>query len=177
MNKVDQFGGTKKDKEFLYLDEMLTRALISLDDIDPDGNNEIRLARKALIKDINSKISLLEKKATKEKSPSNGDNVSPAASNAVSVVTDATSQSSEAENGQLVSKENAKNSGPSKDKPIDRASENFSSVDCKTAIDGAGEKAMESSDGQSCREKAMESSEGQSCREKTPAPAIPLPDK
>ncbi|XP_018023076.1 putative mediator of RNA polymerase II transcription subunit 12 [Hyalella azteca] len=76
MQKVDAFTGTKKDREFLYLDEMLTRALISLDDIDPDGNAEIRQARKNLIKDINSKISLLEKKASagsaaaaEEKSP------------------------------------------------------------------------------------------------------------
>ena len=64
MKKVDNFEGTKKDREFLLLDEMLTRALISLDDIDPDGNDEIRQARRNLIKDINSKISLLEKKAS-----------------------------------------------------------------------------------------------------------------
>ena len=64
MKSVDNFSGTKNDREFLYLDEMLTRALISLDDIDPDGKDDIRQARKALVKDINSKISLLEKKAS-----------------------------------------------------------------------------------------------------------------
>ena len=61
MKRVDNFKGTKKDRDFLYLDEMLTRALISLDDIDPDGKDDVRQARKALIKDINSKISLLDK--------------------------------------------------------------------------------------------------------------------
>ncbi|KAG7163722.1 BAG domain-containing protein Samui-like, partial [Homarus americanus] len=62
-SKVDVFTGTK-NREFLYLDEMLTRALLKLDNIDPDGRDDVRMARRAVIKDINASISLLEAKAS-----------------------------------------------------------------------------------------------------------------
>lgn len=58
--KVEGFKGTKKDREFLYLDEMLTRALLQLDNVDPDGCDQVRQARRGVIKDINSAISKLE---------------------------------------------------------------------------------------------------------------------
>lgn len=62
--KVNAFEGTKKNREFLYLDEMLTRALLQLDNIDPDGCDDVRQARRAAIKDINAAISALETKAS-----------------------------------------------------------------------------------------------------------------
>ncbi|ROT83194.1 putative BAG domain-containing protein Samui isoform X1 [Penaeus vannamei] len=73
--KVEAFSGSKKSREFLYLDEMLTRALLQLDNVDPDGRDDVRQARRAVIKDINAAISLLESKAAepeqaqKEKTP------------------------------------------------------------------------------------------------------------
>lgn len=78
-SKVEAFSGSKKSRDFLYLDEMLTRALLQLDNVDPDGRDDVRQARRAVIKGINAAISLLESKATepekeqKEKTPTPAD--------------------------------------------------------------------------------------------------------
>jgi len=64
MEKIDNFKGTKKDKEYLYLDEMLTRHLIALDGIEPEGQTEIRQLRKESIKSVNRCLSLLDHKVT-----------------------------------------------------------------------------------------------------------------
>lgn len=37
MEQVAQFNGKPRDKQYLYLDEMLTRNLLKLDDIDTQG--------------------------------------------------------------------------------------------------------------------------------------------
>jgi len=63
--KVKEFvGDSRKDKNYIYLDEMLTRNLIKLDDIETEGRDDIRTARKDCIKLINSCIALLEAKIT-----------------------------------------------------------------------------------------------------------------
>lgn len=63
MFKVEQYaGGNKADKEYKYLDEMLTRNLLKLDTIDTRGNDSIRLARKEAIKCIQASLSVLEAK-------------------------------------------------------------------------------------------------------------------
>lgn len=63
MFKVEQFGGdNKNDKEYKYLDEMLTRNLLKLDTIDTRGNDSIRLARKEAIKCIQASLNCLEAK-------------------------------------------------------------------------------------------------------------------
>merc|ERR1712179_793253 len=64
MEKISNFSGTKKDKEYLYLDEMLTRHLIALDGIEPEGQTEIRQMRKESIKSVNRCLSLLDHKVT-----------------------------------------------------------------------------------------------------------------
>lgn len=56
-------GGSRQDKEYMYLDEMLTRELIKLDDIETEGRENVRQARKNAIKSIQDTISLLETKA------------------------------------------------------------------------------------------------------------------
>lgn len=48
----------------MYLDEMLTRELIKLDDIETEGKENVRQARKNAIKSIQNSISLLESKAS-----------------------------------------------------------------------------------------------------------------
>jgi len=53
---------TKMSKDYLYLDEMLTRNLIKLDTIETDGKEDIRLARRDCIKLIQKVISVLEVK-------------------------------------------------------------------------------------------------------------------
>lgn len=56
-------GGSRQNKEYIYLDEMLTRELIKLDDIETEGRENVRQARKNAIKTIQETISLLETKA------------------------------------------------------------------------------------------------------------------
>jgi len=64
MEKIDKFAGSKTDKEYLYLDDVLTRHLISLDGIDPEGELEIRQLRKESIKSVNRCLSLLDRKVS-----------------------------------------------------------------------------------------------------------------
>jgi hypothetical protein len=55
-------GNSRQDKDYMYLDEMLTRELIKLDDIETEGRENVRQARKNAIKSIQDTISLLETK-------------------------------------------------------------------------------------------------------------------
>lgn len=61
MSRVEKFDGSDR-KEFLMIDELLTQNLIKLDDIDAEGKENIKNARREAIKCINSLISLLEAK-------------------------------------------------------------------------------------------------------------------
>lgn len=61
--KIENFKGSRTDKEYIYLDEMLTRNLLKLDDIDTEGKENVRAARKKAIKSIQRCISVLEGKA------------------------------------------------------------------------------------------------------------------
>lgn len=70
MTEVENFTGTKKDKRYLFLDEMLTRNLIKLDNIETEGKENIRLARKEAIGCIQKCIAVLEAKAEKNGNPS-----------------------------------------------------------------------------------------------------------
>lgn len=63
MTDVENFAGTKADKRYMFLDEMLTRNLIKLDTIETDGKENIRLARREAIKCIQKCIAVLEAKA------------------------------------------------------------------------------------------------------------------
>uniref|UniRef100_A0A182PUK0 DNA-directed RNA polymerases I, II, and III subunit RPABC5 n=1 Tax=Anopheles epiroticus TaxID=199890 RepID=A0A182PUK0_9DIPT len=65
-DQVEQFkGGSdgKKDKTYIYLDEMLTQNLLKLDSIDAEDQPQIKSARKEAIKSINTCIAVLEAKA------------------------------------------------------------------------------------------------------------------
>ena len=62
-SKIENFKGSRTDKEYIYLDEMLTRNLLKLDDIDTEGKDNVRAARKEAIKSIQRCISVLEGKA------------------------------------------------------------------------------------------------------------------
>lgn len=61
-NQINQFSGDASSKQYRYLDEMLTRLLISCDDIDTQGDPDIRSARKGVINSIHQCIALLESK-------------------------------------------------------------------------------------------------------------------
>nr|XP_018905149.1 PREDICTED: BAG domain-containing protein Samui isoform X2 [Bemisia tabaci] len=61
--QVDEFQGkSRQEKAYLYLDEMLTRELIKLDNIETEGKEDVRMARKNAIKSIQNAISVLESK-------------------------------------------------------------------------------------------------------------------
>uniref|UniRef100_A0A182QW13 BAG domain-containing protein n=1 Tax=Anopheles farauti TaxID=69004 RepID=A0A182QW13_9DIPT len=65
-DQVEQFKGGKegkKDKAYVYLDEMLTQNLLKLDSIDAEDQPQIKSARKEAIKSINTCIAVLEAKA------------------------------------------------------------------------------------------------------------------
>ena len=63
-SKIDNFQGAKTDKEYLYLEEMLTRHLIALDGIEPEGETEIRQMRKESINSVNRCLSMLDRKVS-----------------------------------------------------------------------------------------------------------------
>ena len=58
--RVKAFEGSGRDKEFLYLDEHLTRCILSLDSIDTDGLENVRVARREAVSEILSVINNLE---------------------------------------------------------------------------------------------------------------------
>ena len=62
--KIENFKGFKTDKEYLYLEEMLTRHLLSLDGIEPEGETSIRQMRKESINSVNRCLSLLDRKVS-----------------------------------------------------------------------------------------------------------------
>ena len=53
-NEIKNFNGSKDTKEYRFLEEMLTRQLLALDGIEPDGDTEIRKIRKESIHSVNS---------------------------------------------------------------------------------------------------------------------------
>ncbi|CAG9767183.1 unnamed protein product [Ceutorhynchus assimilis] len=69
LRQVEAFNGLPRDKNYLYLDEMLTRNLLKLDNVDTQGQDTIRSARKEAIKCIERAISLLEARAAANAAP------------------------------------------------------------------------------------------------------------
>jgi hypothetical protein len=61
--EVNKFNGTQEDKKYRYLDEMLTRCIIKLDNIETQGKEDVRKARKEAVLAVNKCISLLESKS------------------------------------------------------------------------------------------------------------------
>lgn len=65
--RVQMFEGSRQDKEFLYLEEHLTRCLLGLDLINADGLQNVKLTRKTAVKEILSVITNLETRVSKDK--------------------------------------------------------------------------------------------------------------
>lgn len=61
---VEQFSGNKCDKQYAYLEEMLTQLLIKLDKIDSYGQENIRTMRKNAVRTVQMTIDQLELKAS-----------------------------------------------------------------------------------------------------------------
>ncbi|XP_070535156.1 BAG family molecular chaperone regulator 3-like [Ptychodera flava] len=62
LEQVENFHGNKKDKQYLYLEEFLTRNLLKLDNIESNGNEEIRNARRNAVVHVQKCIEILEQK-------------------------------------------------------------------------------------------------------------------
>ncbi|ESO85296.1 hypothetical protein LOTGIDRAFT_77951, partial [Lottia gigantea] len=62
--KVNAFAGKSKDKEYKFLEEMLTRELIKLDGVEAEGHDDIRMRRKQTVRYIQQTIDMLELKAS-----------------------------------------------------------------------------------------------------------------
>ncbi|CAG7835348.1 unnamed protein product [Allacma fusca] len=67
--QITEFTGNSKNKEYLFLDEMLTRNLIKLDNIETEGKEDVRNARKSCIKLIQKCITDLEAKLLANNNP------------------------------------------------------------------------------------------------------------
>lgn len=60
--QVQSFSGVRTDKEYLCLEELLLRCILSLDLVETEGCDEVKAARRAAVKEIQSVISKLEAK-------------------------------------------------------------------------------------------------------------------
>uniref|UniRef100_A0A2R5LN36 Putative bag family molecular chaperone regulator 3-like protein n=1 Tax=Ornithodoros turicata TaxID=34597 RepID=A0A2R5LN36_9ACAR len=67
--QVNNFSGEPGDKQYRFLDEMLTRLMLRLDTIDPAGNELIRQMRKQAICDVQRVINRLEGRECQELVP------------------------------------------------------------------------------------------------------------
>jgi len=63
--EVNEFSGEYQDKQYRYLDEMLTRCMIKLDNVDTEGDEQIRQARKRAINAVHQCVSLLENRGNR----------------------------------------------------------------------------------------------------------------
>ncbi|KAJ0177422.1 hypothetical protein K1T71_007431 [Dendrolimus kikuchii] len=108
MTEVENFTGSKKDKKYLFLDEMLTRNLIKLDNIETEGKENIRLARKEAIRCIQKCIAVLEAKAEKGSSTPQPQDVEMNSQNGPEAPAEAMATEPVTENGEVEMKETTK---------------------------------------------------------------------
>merc|ERR1712001_532247 len=74
LEKIESYKGSKEDKEYRYLDEMLTRHLLTLDSIETGGRDDIRQMRKDTIRSINRCASILDSRASGKQGKDAADN-------------------------------------------------------------------------------------------------------
>jgi len=97
--QVNQYKGVKGSKDYLYLEEMLTRLMLKLDAVDSEGKEEIRNVRRKAVRTVQASIDHLELKAMANEPM----DTTPAASNH--------GNRAASNHGNRVSKENDKDSG------------------------------------------------------------------
>ncbi|XP_075159767.1 BAG domain-containing protein starvin isoform X2 [Haematobia irritans] len=129
MSCVEKFTGTRSDKEYAYLDEMLTRNLLKLDNIDTNGKESIRLARKEAIKCIQASINVLEAKAEENTRAAEGNGVTSAS----------TENPQKSSSGAKVTKDSSQTKVQKSEEPLDANKENpqKSSSDAKVTKDSS----------------------------------------
>ncbi|XP_077206041.1 BAG family molecular chaperone regulator 3 isoform X2 [Paroedura picta] len=60
---VDSFDGKKNDKKYLMIEEYLTKELLALDSVDPEGRADVRQARRDGVRKVQNILERLEQKA------------------------------------------------------------------------------------------------------------------
>ncbi|NWH63438.1 BAG3 regulator, partial [Geococcyx californianus] len=60
---VDSFEGKKTDKKYLMIEEYLTKELLALDSVDPEGRADVRQARRDGVRKVQNILERLEQKA------------------------------------------------------------------------------------------------------------------
>lgn len=60
--RVLNFSGRRGDREFIFLDEQLTKLILDLDKVQTDGLEDVRIARKSAVQRIQFLIDTLESK-------------------------------------------------------------------------------------------------------------------
>lgn len=58
--EVKCFSGKKNDKKYLLLEELLTKELLALDSVDPDGRTDVRQARRDGVRRVQNILEKLE---------------------------------------------------------------------------------------------------------------------
>lgn len=58
--EVKHFNGKKGDKKYLLLEELLTKELLALDSVDPEGRPDVRQARRDGVRKVQTILEYLE---------------------------------------------------------------------------------------------------------------------
>ncbi|NXY47896.1 BAG3 regulator, partial [Ceuthmochares aereus] len=74
---VDSFEGKKTDKKYLMIEEYLTKELLALDSVDPEGRADVRQARRDGVRKVQNILERLEQKAEDVPEPVQVDGLEP----------------------------------------------------------------------------------------------------
>ncbi|NXG64363.1 BAG3 regulator, partial [Hemiprocne comata] len=74
---VDSFQGKKTDKKYLMIEEYLTKELLALDSVDPEGRADVRQARRDGVRKVQNILERLEQKAEDVPEPVQVDGLQP----------------------------------------------------------------------------------------------------
>ncbi|XP_006267278.2 BAG family molecular chaperone regulator 3 [Alligator mississippiensis] len=74
---VDSFEGKKNDKKYLMIEEYLTKELLALDSVDPEGRADVRQARRDGVRKVQNILERLEQKAEDVPEPDETDGLQP----------------------------------------------------------------------------------------------------
>uniref|UniRef100_A0A1A7Z2X5 BCL2-associated athanogene 3 n=1 Tax=Iconisemion striatum TaxID=60296 RepID=A0A1A7Z2X5_9TELE len=69
--EVKSFGGKKNDKKYLLLEELLTKELLALDSVDPEGRADVRQARRDGVRRVQNILEELEQLEEQPVRPTN----------------------------------------------------------------------------------------------------------
>lgn len=72
-HEVDSFQGKKNDKKYLWIEEYLTKELLALDSVDPEGRADVRQARRDGVRKVQNILERLEQKAEDVPETTEGD--------------------------------------------------------------------------------------------------------